>query len=222
MASRPVRGLIYHGGEYTQNQPRSKPRDHRGRDHARLFPVCVLAGGQPPGAKRHAMALDRPGRAAAPQERAVVRILATERGSVTTYTLNELFEKRAELAGQILQAEKQARQLREDLAHVEATIRILRPGIELPKVVPRRVEFRPRYFKRGQLTRLILDYLREHPGEPVAVADIMPAAVGNRNLNSAEYRRVEVVTYEALHKLAKRGTVEQAGQGATAARFVLS
>jgi hypothetical protein len=53
----------------------------------------------------------------------------------------------------ILQAELCARQLRADLAHVEATIRILRPGIELGKVVPKRVEYRPRYFKRGELTR---------------------------------------------------------------------
>jgi hypothetical protein len=95
--------------------------------------------------------------------------------------------------------------LREDLAHVEATIRILRPGTELPKIVPKRVEFRPRYFKRGQLTRLIRDHLRDHAGEAVAVANIMPAAVGDRTLNSVEYRRVEIVVYEALRKLAKRG-----------------
>jgi hypothetical protein len=114
------------------------------------------------------------------------------------------------------------RQLRADLAHVEATIRILRPGTELPKIVPRRVEFRPRYFKRGQLTRLIRDHLREHAGEAVGVADIMPAAVGDRTLNSAEYRRVEIVVYEALKKLAKRGIVLQSGQGAKMARWRLS
>ena len=52
--------------------------------------------------------------------------------------------------------------------------------------------------------------------------DIMPAAVGDRTLNSAEYRRVEIVPYEALHNLAKRGTVQQAGQGAKAARWRLA
>ena len=140
---------------------------------------------------------------------------------MTTYTLTELFNKRAELAGLIVQAEKQVRQLRADLAHVEATIRILRPGTELPKIVPRRVEFRPRYFKRGQLTRLIRDYLRDHVAEAVAVADIMPAAVGDRTLNSVEYRRVEIVVYEALKKLAKRGTVRQTGQGAKSAYWQL-
>lgn len=144
------------------------------------------------------------------------------RRGMTTYTLTELFNKRAEIAGLIVQGEKQVRQLRADLAHVEATIRILRPGTELPKIVPKRVEFRPRYFKRGQLTRLIRDHLRDHAGEAVAVADIMPAAVGDRNLNSAEYRRVEIVVYEALKKLAKRGTVRQIGQGAKLARWRLS
>ena len=141
---------------------------------------------------------------------------------MTTYTLKELFDKRAEIAGQIIQAEKQVRQLRADLAHVEATIRILRPGTELPKIVPRRVEFRPRYFKRGQLTRLIRDYLRDHAGESVAVADIMPVAIGDRTLNSAEHRKVEVVVYQALTKLAKRGTVRQTGQGAKIARWRLA
>ena len=141
---------------------------------------------------------------------------------MTTYTLTELFSKRAEIAGLIVQAEKQVRQLRADLAHVEATIRILRPGTELPKIVPKRVEFRPRYFKRGQLTRLIRDHLREHAGDAVAVADIMPAAVGERNLNTAEYKAVQVVVYQALHKLAKRGTVRQTGTGAKLARWRLA
>jgi hypothetical protein len=77
---------------------------------------------------------------------------------MTTFALVELHEKPAELAGQIIQAEKQVRQLRDDLAHVEAAIRSLKPGIEIPKVVPKRVEFRPRYFKRGALARLCLDY----------------------------------------------------------------
>ena len=86
---------------------------------------------------------------------------------MTTYTLTELFDKRNELAGEILQAEKRARELRADLAHVEATIRILRPGIELSKIVPKRVEFRPRFYKRGELTRLLLDYIRQHAGEPI-------------------------------------------------------
>ena len=132
---------------------------------------------------------------------------------MTTFALAELIDKRAELAGEIIQAEKRARELRADLAHVEATIRILRPGIELGKVVPRRVEFRPRYFKRGALAKLILDYMREHAGETIAVADIMPAAIGDRSLNPAEHRRVAVGIYEALRRAERKGIVSREGEG---------
>src|SRR4051812_42854812 len=103
---------------------------------------------------------------------------------MTTYTMTELHDKRAELAGEIILAEKRVRQLRCDLAHVEAAIRILRPGIELEKVVPRHVEFRPRYFKRGQLARLVANFMRNHVGYSVAVAEIMPVAIGDRLPNS--------------------------------------
>ena len=128
---------------------------------------------------------------------------------MTTFTLTELFDKRAELAGEILQAEQRARQLRSDLAHVEATIRILRPGIDLPKIIPKRVEFRPRYYKRGQLTRLILDYVREHAGEQITVADILPLVIGERSLSSDERTRQRSIVQQALHKLARRGIIQQ-------------
>jgi hypothetical protein len=128
---------------------------------------------------------------------------------MTTYTLSELFDKRAEIAGEILQAEKRARELRADLVHVEATIRILRPGIELPKIVPKRVEFRPRHFKRGELTRLCLNYIREHAGEPITVSDILPLAIGDRELNHRDQEIRRVTIHQALHKIAKRGTLER-------------
>ncbi len=141
---------------------------------------------------------------------------------MTTFTINELYDKRAELAGLIVQAEKAVRDLRADLAHIEAAIRILRPGTALDKVVPRHVEYRPRYFKRGQLTRLIVNYLREHAGEFVVVADIVPLAVGNRALSPHERDRLGVTIYQALYKLANKGIAERVGEGARASRWRLA
>jgi hypothetical protein len=141
---------------------------------------------------------------------------------MTTYTLTELSDKRAELAGEILQAEKRARELRADLVHVEATIRILRPGTELPKIVPKRVEYRPRYFKRGQLTRLCLDYIRQHASKPITVADILPLAIGDRPLTAAERERVSTAVHQALHKIAKRGTIERIASAGRTVRWRLA
>ncbi len=141
---------------------------------------------------------------------------------MTSYTLTELFDKRSELAGLIAQAEKRAKELRADLAHVEAAIRILRPGIELPKIVPKRVEYRPRYFKRGQLTRLCLDYIREHAGEPITVADVLPLAVGERTLTQAERASVSTAVHQALHKIAKRGTIQRIASAGRIIRWRLA
>ena len=135
---------------------------------------------------------------------------------MTTYTLSELFDKRNELAALIEQAEKQAKQYREDLVHVEATIRILRPGMDLPAIVRKRIEYRPRYFKRGQLSRLVLDWIREHGDEPFTVNDVLPVAVGERDLNHRDKEILRQSIHTVLHKLTARGTVERvAGRGRT-------
>jgi hypothetical protein len=141
---------------------------------------------------------------------------------MTTYTVNELYDKRAELAGEIVQAEKKVRDLGADLAHIEAAIRILRPATVLEKVVPRHIEYRPRYFKRGQLTRLILNYMREHAGDLVVIADILPLAVGNRALSAHERDKLGVTIYSALVKMAAKGIVERAGSGARQSRWKLA
>jgi hypothetical protein len=140
---------------------------------------------------------------------------------VTDHAVARLREKHAELLGEINMLLRRLAQLRADLAHVDGALRVLEPDIELERISPKRFEFRPRYFKRGALTRLCLDYIRQNAGRAIAVSEIMPVAIGDRNLTTAEYRRVEVVVYEALRKLAKRGTLRQEGRGAKSAVFVL-
>ena len=73
---------------------------------------------------------------------------------MTTYTRRELHDKRAKLIGEIAQLEKRTRELHNKLAYIEASIRILWPGEELPKVVPRG-DLQLRHFKRGHLARLV-------------------------------------------------------------------
>jgi Fe2+ or Zn2+ uptake regulation protein len=68
--------------------------------------------------------------------------------------------------------------------------------------------------KRGQLTRLCLDYIREHADRPISVADILPLAIGDRTLNAREQEILRTTVHQALHKIAKRGTIERmAGAG---------
>jgi hypothetical protein len=124
---------------------------------------------------------------------------------MTTYMLAELLDKRNELAGKIVQTENLVRELRADLAHVEAAIRILRPGTELPRIVRKRLMNRPHYFRRGELTRLLLHWLGERGADPFTVDDVMPLVVGKRQLSLAERTAVRTTIHTAFNKMERRG-----------------
>ena len=117
--------------------------------------------------------------------------------------------------------EKRSRDLHNKLSYIEASIRILWPGEDLPNVVLRG-DLKPRQFRRGHLARLVSEFMRDHAGQPVTVADIMIIAGGDRTLTVAERRNIEVVVYNALKRLAKRGAVSQVGTRVRVARFTLT
>jgi hypothetical protein len=89
-----------------------------------------------------------------------------------TFIISGLRDKRSELAGQIVELEKQAMRLRADLAHVEATLRIFDPSAELERVVPRKLDNRAKWFKNGELSRHCREFLRLAGDRVVSADDI--------------------------------------------------
>ena len=55
----------------------------------------------------------------------------------STWVLSGLVEKRAELAGEIRQAEDRLEQLRSDILHLDATIRLIDPSYHTDAIVPK-------------------------------------------------------------------------------------
>jgi hypothetical protein len=69
-------------------------------------------------------------------------------------------------------------------------------------VVPRRVEFRPRYFEQGELTRLVINFKFEHAGQTVAPNRIarrfvLSAGDRERGLVSMSGRSVPIAKWAA-------------------------
>ena len=71
------------------------------------------------------------------------------------YLVGALRKKRAEIFGRIIGLEKELRQRRADLKHVDATLRLFAPGMSLNKR-----SGRPSWLRRGECSRLVLDVLR--------------------------------------------------------------
>ena len=87
------------------------------------------------------------------------------------YALSALRNKRASLASEIVQLKRQLRHRKESLGHVDATLRLLDPSVEIDAIPNKRRPKRIKLFRQGELGRLILGVLRKADG-PVNTAAI--------------------------------------------------
>lgn len=90
------------------------------------------------------------------------------------YALSALRDKRAVLASEIVQLERQLRHRRESLGHVDATLRLLDPSVDIDAIPNKRPRKRVKLFRQGELGRMILKALREADA-PISTAAIVSA-----------------------------------------------
>jgi hypothetical protein len=100
--------------------------------------------------------------------------MTLERSRGNSYALAALKNKRATLASEIVQMERQLRHRRESLVHVDACLRLLDPATEPESLPLKRVPKHIKLFRQGELGRLILDVLR-NAGTPVSTQEITGA-----------------------------------------------
>ena len=124
------------------------------------------------------------------------------------HVLTGLIAKRAALVGQIEHTQDQLRQLVIDLDHIDATIHIFDPSIELEDIKARPVPA-PHHAFRGQVTRIVLTTLR-NAKKPLTTQDIAQRVMAERGLDTANVRLLKTMTKQAgacLRNLQKQGAV---------------
>lgn len=101
---------------------------------------------------------------------------------VAVTTLSRL---RAKLAGELSHNEQRHTQLRADLAHVDAVLRML--GTEEPEAIPAS-RYRTQWFRRGDTKRAVLDILREAGGQPMTAMQIGAKVLERQGLDPGDRR----------------------------------
>jgi hypothetical protein len=76
------------------------------------------------------------------------------------HVISALREKRAELSGELIAAEKRILQLRDDIASLDRTIQVFDPTSEPHKIRPILRRKKPPFIPSGQCSRAVLDMLR--------------------------------------------------------------
>ncbi|WP_220721201.1 hypothetical protein [Agarivorans litoreus] len=89
-----------------------------------------------------------------------------------SHVITALVAKHQELAGQIQFYQQQIAQLKHDLGHVEAKIKVFEPEYDLSTVSPKRISGKARIFKARECQVMVLDVLRTAP-EPMTTTAIV-------------------------------------------------
>ena len=107
------------------------------------------------------------------------------------HVVTGLIEKRREIAGKIEALQRQLREAVCDLDHVEASIRLFKPDIDLEDVMPRPVPPPHAAFK-GEVSRIVLETLRKTT-RPLSTKDVTLALMRQRGLRTDDAKLVRVM-----------------------------
>lgn len=110
-----------------------------------------------------------------------------------TFVILGLVKKRAMLAGDIENAQAALQQMIRDLENLDATIRLFDADYQVEAIKPK--SFRPPadWAQRGQMTRIILDVLRQ-AAEPLTTRDIAFQLMAERALDTGDVKLLRLMT----------------------------
>jgi len=111
-----------------------------------------------------------------------------------SHVVAALITKRAELAGLIEHHRKEMGRLADDLAHLDATLKLFSPEIDLRTIRAKGHRVRNRFFRPGECQRMVLDIFREAEGAALSSRQIGEALTARRGLEAT------TVTIEQMRK----------------------
>ncbi len=120
-------------------------------------------------------------------------------------------------AGCIARLERQLDQQRANLTHIDGALGLFEPDRDPGDIKPKRTYARrTRYFAKGELSRLVLEALRDARGKPLSTDDMAGQIIAAKGFDAADRVLRAAIRDRALTSLRairKRGAVEQIGLG---------
>lgn len=125
--------------------------------------------------------------------------------------MSGLLEKRSELLGTLDHHAQEAERLDEQIRHLDITIKMFDPQVDLRTLPPRRFFQSSRIFAQGECNRLILEILREAGGtlNTQAIAERIALRKG---LDKSKMVTARETILESLKRGEKTGKVRRNGR----------
>lgn len=129
-----------------------------------------------------------------------------------TQVVTGLLAIRSELLGKIEYAHKQIAKFNSDIAHIDATIKLIEPELNIFTNKPKEYRVRLSPFKNGEIPVMAMDLLRKSE-LPLSTTDISYAIAKARGLeDKKDYNAVVKPIHAALQRMRRRGMVEAIGR----------
>src|SRR5271156_1103229 len=116
------------------------------------------------------------------------------------HVMHALRNKRAELAGTLIQLEQLLVRQRADLTHLEATMRLFDPDIQPNEIHPKQRRAHSAWFRHGECLRLIYDELRGAP-QPMTTRELAERVMRAKAIPAADDHRRELIQKTVLGSL---------------------
>jgi hypothetical protein len=119
---------------------------------------------------------------------------------VELHVMHALRNKRAELAGTLIQLEQQLVRQRADLTHLDATMRLFDPDIQPHEIPSKQRRPHSAWFRHGECLRLIYDELRDAP-QPMTTRELTERIVRVKAIPADDDRSRELMQKTLLSSL---------------------
>lgn len=111
---------------------------------------------------------------------------------MTDYMINGLVKKRAQVVGEISRTQDALHKLVTDLEHMDATLRIIAPDMEIEAIRPKVFKAPEDWSKRGEMARMALSILRT-ARDPMTSREIAAQMVIERGM-AADQKMLKLMT----------------------------
>jgi hypothetical protein len=127
-----------------------------------------------------------------------------------SHIVSGLVAKRGEMAGLIDHHQKQIVQLAADLGHLDATLKLFAPDMDLRTLRPKEHRERNAWFRPGEAPRFILDTLRQSV-TPLTSRDLTEHLIALKGMDGGAdlIEAIQKTLGTTLRTLLKRGTIAE-------------
>lgn len=134
-----------------------------------------------------------------------------------THVVSGLVEKRSELAGLVAHHQQQITRLSSDLQHLDATLKLFAPEMDLRTLRTKEYRQRNSYFKPGECQRFVLDAFREVQGAALSSRQIGEQLARRKGLSLTAETLVQMQknAIAVVRRLESIGTLVPVGKDGT-------